>query len=162
MPLNYEAHPESCLEGDKFILDGKAYTKDNLILISSAITSQQKSVDLQLNTIELCLAEIKLEGMGKNLVIGSLYRRPKTSCVEFVCGYEKLINHIKNENTNLILGMDHNTDLLKASVHNSTQHFLEVNLDNSLYPCITKPMRLTNNSVMLIDNVFIYCNLLGR
>ena len=58
--------------------------------------------------------------------------------------------------------MDHNTDLLKASVHNSTQHFLEVNLDNSLYPFITKPMGLTNNSAMLIDNVFIDCNLLGR
>ena len=100
--------------------------------------------------------------MAKNLVIGSLYRCPKTSCVEFVRGYEKLINHIKNENTNLILGMDHNTDLLKASVQNSTQRFLEVNLDNSLYPCITKPMRLTNNSATLIDNVFIDCKILGR
>ena len=47
------------------------------ILISSAITSWQKNIDLQLSTIELCLAEIKLEGMGKNLVIGSLYRPPK-------------------------------------------------------------------------------------
>ena len=100
--------------------------------------------------------------MGKNLVIGSLHRPPKTSCVEFVHDYKKLTNHLKNENSNLILGMGHNSDLLKASVHNSTQCLLEVNLDNSLYPCITKPMRLTNNSVTLIDNVFIDCNLLGK
>ena len=58
--------------------------------------------------------------------------------------------------------MDHNSDLLKASVHNSTQHFLEVNLDNGLYPCITKPTHLTSTSATLIDNIFIDCKLLGR
>ena len=117
---------------------------------------------MQLNTIELCLVEIKLNCSGKNLVIGSLYRPPNTSCVEFVQDYEKLISNLKNENTNLVLGMDHNSDLLKASVHNSTQRFLELNIDNGLYPCINRPTRLIKNSVTLIDNVFIDCNLLGR
>ena len=43
MPLNYEAHPESCLEGDKFILDGKAYTKDNLHKLPDKISSYNVS-----------------------------------------------------------------------------------------------------------------------
>ena len=47
-------------------------------------------------------------------------------------------------------------------MHNSMQHFLEVNLDNGLYPCITKSMRLTSTSATLIDNIFIDCKLLGR
>ena len=132
------------------------------ILISSAINSHYKTVNIQLNTIELCLVEIKLEHNQKNIVVGSLYRPPNTSCVEFVTEYEKLINSLKHADTHLILGMDHNSDLLKVSVHNSTQRFLEVNLDNGLYPCINKPTRVTNTSATLIDNIFIDCKLLGR
>ena len=132
------------------------------ILISSVIKSHYKTVNIQLNTIELCLVEIKLEHSQKNIVVGSLYRPPNTSCVEFVSEYENLINYLKHANTHLILGMDHNSDLLKVSVHNSTQRFLEVNLDNGLYPCINKPTRLTSTSATLIDNIFIDCKLLGR
>ena len=109
------------------------------ILISTAIKSHHKTVNIQLNTIELCLVKIKLEHNQKNIVLGSLYRPPNTSCVEFVTEYEKLIDSLRHADTHLILGMDHNSDLLKASVHNSTQRFLEVNLDNGLYPCINKP-----------------------
>ena len=109
------------------------------ILISSVIKSCYKTVSIKLNTIELCLVQIKLEHSQKNIVVGSLYRPPNMSCVEFVSEYENLINNLKHADTHLILGMDHNSDLLKASVHNSTQRFLEVNLDNGLYPCINKP-----------------------
>ena len=132
------------------------------ILISSAIKSHYKMVNIQLKTIELCLVEIKLEHNQKNIVVGSLYRPPNMSCIEFILEYEKLINILKHADTHLILGMDHNSDLLKASVHNSTQRFHEVNLDNGLYPCINKPTRVTNTSATLIDNIFIDCKLLGR
>ena len=132
------------------------------ILISSIIKSCHKTVNIQLNTIELCLVKIKLEHNQKNIVVGSLYRPPNTSCVEFVSEYENLVNHLKHADTHLILDMDHNNNLLKASVHNSTQCFLEVNLDNGLYPCINKPTCLTSTSATLIDNIFIDCKLLGR
>ena len=91
-----------------------------------------------------------------------MYRPPNKSCVEFVNEYELLINHLKHVDTHLILGMDHNNDLLKASIHNNIQRFLEVNLDNGLYPCITKPTRVTNTSATLIDSIFIDSKLLGR
>ena len=132
------------------------------ILISCVTKSRHKTVNIQLNTIELCLVKIKLEHNQKNIVVGSLYRPPNTSCLEFVSEYENLVNHLKQADTYLILGMDHNSDLLKASVHNSTQRFLEVNLDNDLYPCINKPTHLTSTSATLIDNIFIDCKLLGR
>ena len=132
------------------------------ILISSVVKSHYKTVNIQLNTIELCLVKIKLEHSQKNIVVGSLYRPPNTSCVEFVSEYENLINNLKHADTHLILGMDHNSDLLKASVHNSTQRFLEMNLDNGLYPCIKQPTCLTSTSATLIDNIFIDCKLLGR
>ena len=95
------------------------------------------------------------------MVVGSLYRPPNKSCVEFVRDYEMLINHLKHIDMHLILGMDHNTDLLKASTHNNTQKFLELNLENELYPCITKSTRVTTTSATLIDNILIDSNLIG-
>ena len=132
------------------------------VLISSGIKSRHKIVNIEIDTIEVCLVEVKLQHSQKNIVVGSLYRPPNTSCVEFVNEYQNLIKTLKHADTYLILGMDHNSDLLKASVHNSTQRFLKVNLDNGLYPCINKPTCLTNTSATLIDNIFIDCKLLGR
>ena len=43
----------------------------------------------------------------------------------------------------LIKGIDQNLDLLKTHVHNQTQQFPENNLDHTLLPVITRPMRIT-------------------
>ena len=39
------------------------------VLISSVIKSRHKTVNIQLNTMELCLVEIKLEHSQKNIVV---------------------------------------------------------------------------------------------
>ena len=55
----------------------------------------------------------------------------------------------------LIIGMDHNIDLLKGSCHNPT-HQLIVDLTNiDLLPTITRPTRITNHSATLIDNIYV-------
>ena len=46
-------------------------------------------------------------------------------------------------------------DLLKSSVHKQTDFFIDLNLDNNLFPCIMKPTRITKTSATLIDNIFI-------
>ena len=51
--------------------------------------------------------------------------------------------------------MDHNLDLLKTSTHPDTQKFLDINFEGDIYPCITRPMRITKTSATLIDNIFI-------
>ena len=70
------------------------------ILISSVIKRRHKTVNIQLNTIELCLVVIKLEHNQKNIEVGSLYRPPNTSCLELVSEYENLINH-QNRQTHI-------------------------------------------------------------
>ena len=69
------------------------------ILISYVIKSHCKTVNIQLNTIEVCLVEIKLEHNQKIIVVGSLYRPPNKSCVEFVSEYERLIDYLKQADT---------------------------------------------------------------
>ena len=55
----------------------------------------------------------------------------------------------------LIVGMDHNLDLIKSDKHKPTKEFIEINLDNELITTITKPTRITRNSATLIDNIII-------
>ena len=51
--------------------------------------------------------------------------------------------------------MDHNLDFLKASKHARTQEFIDLNIDNYMYPVITKPTRITHTSATLIDNIMV-------
>ena len=62
----------------------------------------------------------------------------------------------------LIVGLDHNLDLLKASQHNSTNDFMQNNLDMGLFPTITKPTHITKSSATLIDNIIVSENLCGN
>ena len=55
----------------------------------------------------------------------------------------------------LILGMDHNMDLLKSEAHTPTREFLETLHDENLFLAITRPSRITQTSATLIDNVFL-------
>ena len=51
--------------------------------------------------------------------------------------------------------MDHNLNLLKSQTHKDTQDFMDMNFDNNLFPCITRPTRITKSMATLIDNIFI-------
>ena len=55
----------------------------------------------------------------------------------------------------MILGMDHNLDLLKRENHKGTHEFLEMMLQHQLYPSVTRPSRVTQMTVTLINNIFI-------
>ena len=68
-----------------------------------------------------------------------------------------MIPKVKSEKKDkqLILGMDHNLNLLKSNSHTSTQKFLDIIISNGLLPTITQPTRITQQTATLIDNIFI-------
>ena len=109
---------------------------------------------------ETCFVELK--GTQGNVILGSLYHLPNTPVKEFIDSYTKLLSELNNEKHELILGMDHNLDLLKINHHKKTEEFLECNLDNGMIPQITKPTRITQTSATLIDNVMISKRLCGQ
>ena len=51
--------------------------------------------------------------------------------------------------------MDHNYDLLKTDAHKSTEDFLNLMINNKIWPTITRPTGITQTSATLIDNIFI-------
>ena len=103
--------------------------------------------------IECCFVEIKLN--TRRIIIGSCYRPPNTDPRQFVRMHKTLLSTPSKLNRSIIIGMDHNLDLLKSDHHSSTQNFLETNLDASLYTTIIRPTRITKTTATLIDNIFV-------
>ena len=98
---------------------------------------------------------IELENHKTNIITGSIYRPPNTDSNEFNKKFEQLTQSCNKQKKHLIIGLDHNLDLLKANQHRPTQNFLELIYTAGLIPKITKPTRITSASATLIDNILI-------
>ena len=94
---------------------------------------------------------------GSQILLGSLYHSPNTNVKPFTDHLEETINmtRTKNPNTEIILGMNHNLDLLKCDMHKATENFLDLMINREQWPSITQPTRITQRSAMLIDNIFV-------
>ena len=92
------------------------------------------------------------------MVIGSIYHPPNTSVQNFLTNYAELCEKL-DAYKHVIIGLDHNLDLLKSSSHSQTQQFLETTIENNLIPTITKPTRVKHTSATLIDNIFLRSNI---
>ena len=99
---------------------------------------------------------IEIKAKRRNIIVGSLYGPPNSKEKEFLRDYKNLMNLLKqHKDTDLIIGMDHNMDLLMTSKHTNTQDFLDYNIDMNMLPTINKPTRITDSRATLIDNIFI-------
>ena len=97
---------------------------------------------------------IELKTNSSSLLLVSGYRAPNSSETEFIKEYTALLEKIKATGSKAIIGIDHNLDLLKCDSHKKSMEFLELNINSSLFPCITKPTRITHQTATLIDNIF--------
>ena len=109
------------------------------------------------NNMEQITVEIK--GCQENIMITSIYRPPNTTSNKFVKEYGDLLTDLKSKGNNIIIGLDHNLDLLKQHVHSCTNEFLQKNFDNGLIPAVNIPTRITKNSATLIDNIMMSTHL---
>ena len=125
------------------------------ILLSDRIKYRDRSdIRLDIQECDSCFLEVKTR--NKPIIIGSIYRPPNSNVCEFVSKLEQLIKKINLEkNKYIIIGLDHNLDLLKSSIHKQTNDFTEMLLDNGMVPTITKPTRISKTTATLIDNILI-------
>ena len=112
--------------------------------------------DLELDTEVLETIVVQLKCNKCPIILASCYRVPNTDQVKFLKEYEELIMKLEKQNCPFVIGIDHNLDLIKNSVHRNTQTFIELNLEHRTLPCISKPTRVTHKTATLIDNIF--CN----
>ena len=76
---------------------------------------------------------IDLKTANSSYLLISLYRPPNTNVKEFLSEYKTLLTEAQSITKNVILGMDHNLDLLKLEKHSHTENFLNCNLANGLF-----------------------------
>ena len=89
------------------------------------------------------------------MIVGSMYRPPTSNCHEIINTLNELVNKLKSEKEQkeIIIGLDHNLDLLKSATHNLTQKFMDTLSDLDLLPTITRPTRIMKISTTLIENI---------
>ena len=82
------------------------------ILIANCIKFKERN-DIKLDSRECESCFIEVQTKNKPLIIGSIYPPPNSNIDAFV-----LLKKIKLEkNKHIIIGLDHNLDLLKSSIH---------------------------------------------
>ena len=113
---------------------------------------------------ESIFIEVKCRN-GKQIIFGSMYKPPNTNNEQFINNITEIVHKTKSAkdqySPELVLGMDHNINLLNSKTHKPTQKFMETMDGLLLYPTITRPTRITRNSATLIDNIYV-SNLLHR
>ena len=126
------------------------------ILIHDTLTSKERSDIVLPCTSDLETIFVEIKTSKGSLIIGSMYRPLHTKEKQFVTDYASLLTQLKREiGKDILIGMDHNMDLLKMAKHKHTQSFLDLNLEEDLLPTVTKPTRITRHSSTLLDNIFI-------
>ena len=111
--------------------------------------------DLEIDCDSLEHIVVKIKGDRHNILLSSCYRAPNTDQSEFLEGYNKLLQKLKRDCNNVVIGLDHKLDLLKSDRHHNTHEFLESNLRNDMLPSINIPTRITNDSATLTDTIFL-------
>ena len=96
---------------------------------------------------------------GKQIIVGSMYKPPNVNIDQFSNNLSKIVNKIKPKTDKpipeIIIGMDHNMNLLNSAIHLPTHDFIETLSKLNLHPTITRLTRITQHSATLIDNIFI-------
>ena len=132
------------------------------ILVNKNLRSRLRN-ELRVETeiLEHTIVEMKTD--TKNILLVSGYRPPNSNVRKFLKEYKMLIQSLKQlKNHSIVLGIDHNLDLMKVNKHAQTNEFLEKNLKNNLMPSVSKPTRITTSTATLIDNIFFSERLIGH
>ena len=125
-----------------------------ILIASLAKFKERNDIKIDSSDCESCFIEVQTK--NKPLIIGSIYRPTNSDINTFVSSLEKLLKKIKLEkNKHIVIGLDHNLNLLKSLIHKPTSLFAEMLLDNGMIPTITKPMRISKTMATLIDNILI-------
>ena len=127
------------------------------IFVSDRIQFTEIKITTTYECIKHVLINIKTKNLNNSITLGSMYRPLNTNDSLFVEEDKNLLRELykTSKSKKLILGMDHNLDFLKHSIHKRIQNFIELNLDNNPLLSITRPTRITKKSATLIDNIIV-------
>lgn len=95
---------------------------------------------------------------SNRIVIGCIYKPPKSKIPDFVNHLTNALSIVSHENKKCFLMGDFNINIMDSEAQ--TQSFLDSLSSFCFKPMISKPTRITENSATLLDNIFT--NILDR
>ena len=96
---------------------------------------------------------VEIEMIGKNIVIGCIYRPPNSNLSLFNDSIGDILDNLNKQNKIVYLLGDFNIDLLKYEKHLLTTEYINSIFSLSFMPLIHRPTRVTNNTASIIDNI---------
>ena len=92
---------------------------------------------------------------SKNIIIGCMYRHPhSTHFDEFISYFNKSLSNLNKENKDVYITGDFNIDLFKYDNNPKYQEFYNLVTENGFLPQILQPIRITDSTMTLIDNIY--------
>ena len=119
------------------------------VLVNQKLKSRERT-DLLIPTNLFKYNVVELKTNKNSILLVSGYRPPNSNPKKFMKEYKNVLGKLKSlRHHDLIVGMDHNFDLLKSASNPTTSQFLDMNIDKDLTPCITKLTRVMNNILII-------------
>ena len=123
------------------------------MFVSSGLNFKLRD-DLHMNSaicgFESLFIEVKIQ--KNDIIVGTIYKPPDTSTVDFNVHVNDLFRTISQESKKCIIMADFNIDLLTTDTNHQTADFIHNMFTHTFCPTISKPTRITNYSATLIDN----------
>lgn len=106
--------------------------------------------------------DIRNDKTDSRIIVGNIYKPPRnnnnnTNIECFINEITPVLKILNENGCDVALAGDYNINLLQLGERQKYCDFFDLMLSNSLYPKITFPTRISNQSCTLIDN--IYCKL---
>ena len=104
---------------------------------------------------EFLFVEVDTGPKNKNIIIGNFYRSPSFKPDCFTEKLSEIIQILdKDSNKNILLMGDANIDLIQHDTNAHVQNYFNVVSQNGYIPTISRPTRITEHSMTLIDHIF--------
>ena len=102
---------------------------------------------------------IRILNFKTEKVIYNVYRPPKDNLNKetiqlFIDELNPILSEINKSNSTIILVGDFNINLLKITEKSIIREYLEFIINHGLFPNLTLPTRISDNSATMIDNIF--------
>ena len=117
---------------------------------------ERSELDITNDHFEAVWIEIKNKTCN-NIIVASIYRHPHdisdiyNNFLEYL---ERTLSKLTNENKEIYLCGDFNSDILKIDTHNNYKNFYELMSSYGFMPFISLPTRISGESVTIVDNIF--------
>ena len=118
--------------------------------------TERPDLDITNEHYESIWIEIK-NNLSKNIIIASIYRHPHNISDiynNFLEYLDNTLSKLTNENKEIYLCGDFNSDLIKIDEDNNYKFFYELMASYGFTPFILLPTRITDHSATIVDNIF--------